>query len=110
MTNETSTRDARIAAASALAQKHDLQGGSAELFFFYQCSDGMTDDEKIHAYAAYIEETRQAGGSQTWDARYEESAGRDNRTDREVARERMVARAAAMTDAEREEAAAMAAN
>ena len=108
MTNET-TLDARLAAASALAQKHALPG-SAELFFFYQCSDGMTDDEKIHAYAAYIEETRQAGGSQTWDARYEESAGRDNRTDREVARERMVARAAAMTDAEREEAAAMAAD
>ena len=109
MTNETSTLDARLAAASALAQKHGLPG-AAELFFFYQCRDWMTDDEKIDRYEAYIEATRNAGGSQRWDARYEASAGRDNRTDREVARERMVARAAAMTDAEREEAAEMAAD
>ena len=108
MTNET-TLDARLAAASALAQKHNLPG-SAELYFFYQCSDWMTDDEKLDRYAAYIEATRNAGGYQHWDARYEESAGRDNRTDREVARERMVARATAMTNAEREEAAEMAAD
>ena len=109
MTNETSTLDARLAAASALAQKHGLPG-SAELYFFYQCSYWMTDDERLERYEAYIEATRNAGGSQRWDARYEASAGRDNRTDREVAREQMVARAAAMTDAEREEASAMAAD
>lgn len=58
--------------------------------------------------AAYCPE--RTGLTQNWDSRYEASAGRDTRTDRQVARDRMVARHAAMDDAERAELAAMAAD
>ena len=109
----TATRDARLATADRLAASHYAGASHARLFFEYQLGVAyqggvsMTDADLIAAYEAY---RKVPAESQKWDERYEASAGRDTRTDRQVARERMVARWAAMSDEERAEEAAMAAD
>ena len=101
------TRDARLATARRLAASHYAGASHAGMFFAYQCDVSMTDADMIAAYEAYRMIPTQ---SQRWDERYEASAGRDTRTDRQVARDRMVARHAAMDDAERAGLAEMAAD
>ena len=103
----TATRDARLATARRLAASHYAGASHAETFFAYQCTGIMTDADMIAAYETY---RKIPAESQKWDSRYEASAGRDTRTDRQAARDRMVARHAAMSDADRAEAALMASN